>query len=72
VKNGSPAAYLRTVRHTRTVHTQPMDRPPNLVHQKPTDKMDQTEDTKELAMNTKNNWLKASSWTVHMGSRTVR
>jgi hypothetical protein len=49
-----------------------MDRLPNLVHQKPTDKMDRTEDTKELAMNTKNNWLKASSWTVHMGSRTVR
>jgi hypothetical protein len=45
---------LRTVRHARTVRTQLTDHPPNLVHQKSTNKMYRTEDTKELMTNTKN------------------
>jgi hypothetical protein len=57
----------------RTVHRLPADRspradrPPNLVHQKSTDKMDRMEDTKELTTNTKNTWLKVFSQTVRTG-----
>jgi hypothetical protein len=34
------------------------------MQQKSADKMDQTKDKQELAKNTTNYWLKASSWTV--------
>jgi hypothetical protein len=50
-----------------TIRRLPMDHPPNLMHQKSTDKMDRTNDTKELMTNTKNTWLKASSRTVRTG-----
>jgi hypothetical protein len=62
-----PVAHHEKTDRPPPTRTQPTDRLPHLVHQKSTDKMDRMEDTKELAMNMKNTWLKASSQTVCTG-----
>jgi hypothetical protein len=71
-----PVAHhkTQTICHLPADHPLHMDRPYSTHGSsakprapKSTDKMDRTKDTKELATNTNNNWLDASSRTVCMG-----